>query len=397
MKRYIGTNVMGLRGPIITAEDNIVDIAVDTILKASEAGNFKIDDRDVVGLTESIVAKSMNNFATIDDITNDVKTKFNCDEVALIHPIMSRNRFAICLKGIARAFKKVYVLLSYPHDEVGNHLCDPDELDNFDINPYGEIVEEKEFKKCFPDTSHIFTNVDYIEYYKEIIEKAGAEAVMLFGNNERNILKYTKNILVCSIHTRIRTKEKLKNAGAEKIFCLSEILNAPVNGSGYNEKYGILGSNKSTENKIKLFPRDCEKIVYAIQDKILEKTGKKIEVLVYGDGAFKDPVGKIWELADPVVSPAFTDGLKGTPNEIKLKYIADNSFAGLKGEKLEEAIKEKIHNKGNNLVGSMESQGTTPRQLTDLIGSLCDLTSGSGDKGTPIVYIKGYFDNFSEE
>lgn len=397
MKRYIGTNVMGLRCPIITAEDNIVDIAVDTILKASEAGNFKIDDRDVVGLTESIVAKSMNNFATIDDITNDAKNKFNCDEVALIHPIMSRNRFAICLKGIARAFKKVYVLLSYPHDEVGNHLCDPDELDNFDINPYGEIVEEKEFKKCFPDTSHIFTKVDYIEYYKELIEEAGAEAVMLFGNNERNVLKYTKNILVCSIHTRIRTKEKLKNAGAEKIFCLSEILNTPVNGSGYNEKYGLLGSNKSTENKIKLFPRDCDNVVYAIQEKIKEKTGKKIEVLVYGDGAFKDPIGKIWELADPVVSPAFTDGLKGTPNEIKLKYIADNSFAGLKGEKLEEAIKEKIHNKGNNLVGSMESQGTTPRQLTDLIGSLCDLTSGSGDKGTPIVYIKGYFDNFSEE
>lgn len=397
MKRYIGTNVMGLRCPIIKAGDDIVDIAVDTILKASEAGNFKINDRDVVGLTESIVAKSMNNFATVDDITHDVKNKFNCDEVALIHPIMSRNRFAICLKGIAKAFKKVYVLFSYPHDEVGNHLCDPDELDNFDINPYGEIVEEKEFKKCFPNTKHIFTNVDYIEYYKEIIEEAGAEAVMLFGNNEKNVLKYTKNILVCSIHTRVRTKEKLKKAGAEKIFCLSEILDTSIDGSGFNEKYGLLGSNKSTENKIKLFPRDCEKIVYAIQDKILEKIGKKIEVLVYGDGAFKDPVGKIWELADPVVSPAFTDGLKGTPNEIKLKYIADNSFAELKGEELEEAIKEKIHNKDSNLVGSMESQGTTPRQLTDLIGSLCDLTSGSGDKGTPVVYIKGYFDNFSEE
>lgn len=395
MTRYIGTQAMGLRCKIIRPGDDIVDIAVDTVINAESSGSLKIEDNDIIGITEAVVAKAQNNFASIEDIKTDVKNKFNCDEIAVVHPIMSRNRFAICLKGIAGAVKKVFLLLSYPHDELGNHIISVEDLENSGLNPYGKIINEKKFREHFSNTKHIFTDIDYIEYYKKIIEDEGAEAEILFGNNVTEILNYCKNVLNCDIHTRDVSKTKLKNSGAQKVCSLSDILNKSVNGSGYNLKYGLLGSNKSTEDRVKLFPNNCQNIVEDIQKKIKEISGKKVHVLVYGDGAFKDPVGKIWELADPVVSPAFTKELSGTPNELKLKYIADNEYVDLEGDKLVDAMKEKIKNKDKNLKGSMETQGTTPRRLSDLIGSLCDLTSGSGDKGTPIVYIKGYFDSFA--
>lgn len=395
MNRMVGTVVRGLRAPIITKGDDIVNITVDTVLKSSEKENFPLKDRDIVGLTEAIVARAQGNYASVDHIAHDVKQKFESDTVGLIFPILSRNRFAICLKGIAKAFKKVYLMFSYPSDEVGNPLFDYDLLDEQGVNPWTDILTEKEFRGHFKNTKHIFTGVDYVEYYSDLIRDSGAEVEVIFANNPISILNYTKNIITCDIHTRNRSKRLLKSAGAETVYGLDDILNQPINGSGYNEKYGLLGSNKATEDTVKLFPRDCQSFVEKIQEKLLELTGKKIEVLVYGDGAFKDPVGKIWELADPVVSPGFTDGLTGTPSELKLKYLADNQFSHLKGDELRKAISDYIENKDSDLKDSMESQGTTPRKLTDLIGSLCDLTSGSGDKGTPIVYIQGYFDNYS--
>ncbi len=395
MDRLVGTVVRGLRAPIVSSGDNISQITVDSVLKASAAEGFSLRDRDIVAITESIVARAQSNYASIEDIAYDVKQKFETDTVGLIFPILSRNRFAICLKGIAKAFKKVYLMLSYPSDEVGNSFVDYDMLDAAEINPWKDVLTEEEFRKLFKDTSHIFTGVDYIEYYSQIIRESGAEAEVILSNNPTSILKYTDCVLTCDIHTRQRSKRLLKAAGARKVFGLDDIMTSSVNGSGYNSEYGLLGSNKATEDTVKLFPKDCVLLVNDIQSKLKEATGKTIEVMVYGDGAFKDPIGKIWELADPVVSPGYTDGLLGTPNELKLKYLADNQFAGLKGEELKNAITKSIENKNTDLKNSMDSQGTTPRRLTDLIGSLCDLTSGSGDKGTPIVYIQGYFDNYS--
>jgi F420-0:gamma-glutamyl ligase len=395
MERMVGTVVRGLRAPIITKGDNIVEITVETVLKASKAEGFSLRDRDVIGITETVVAKAQGNYANVDNIHKDVKKKFNCKTVGLVFPILSRNRFAVCLKGIARAFDKIYLMLSYPSDEVGNPLIDFDLLDKEGVNPWRDILTEKEFRSHFTDIKHVFTGIDYIEYYSNIIRENGAEVEVVFANNPVSILNYTKNVLTCDIHSRHRTKRLLKEAGALTVYGLDDILNEPVDGSGYNEKYGLLGSNKSTEDTVKLFPRDCQAVVENIQKKLFELTGKKIEVMVYGDGAFKDPVGKIWELADPVVSPGFTEGLKGTPKELKLKYLADNQFSHLKGEELKKAIAEYIEHKKCDLKDNMESQGTTPRRITDLLGSLCDLTSGSGDKGTPIIYIQGYFDNFS--
>lgn len=395
MDRLVGTVVRGLRAPIVSSGDNISQITVDSVLKASAAEGFSLRDRDIVAITESIVARAQSNYASIEDIAYDVKQKFETDTVGLIFPILSRNRFAICLKGIAKAFKKVYLMLSYPSDEVGNSFVDYDMLDAAEINPWKDVLTEEEFRKLFKDTSHIFTGVDYIEYYSQIIRESGAEAEVILSNNPTSILKYTDCVLTCDIHTRQRSKRLLKAAGAKKVFGLDDIMTSSVNGSGYNSEYGLLGSNKATEDTVKLFPKDCALLVNDIQSKLKEATGKTIEVMVYGDGAFKDPIGKIWELADPVVSPGYTDGLLGTPNELKLKYLADNQFAGLKGEELKNAITKSIENKNTDLKNSMDSQGTTPRRLTDLIGSLCDLTSGSGDKGTPIVYIQGYFDNYS--
>ena len=397
MSRMIGTVSRGVRAPIIKEGDNIVDIVTASVLEASADAGFSFNDRDIVAMTEAIVARAQGNYASVDDIAADVKGKFGGETVGVIFPILSRNRFAICLRGIAKGAKKIVLMLSYPSDEVGNHLISLDALDEKGVDPYKDVLSLEKYRELFGYEKHTFTGVDYVEYYQGLIEDCGAEAEIIFANNPKAILDYTKNVLCCDIHTRARTKRLLKNAGAEIVFGLDEILNAPVNGSGFNADYGLLGSNKATEDRIKLFPRDCQAVVDAIQAKLKAATGKTIEVMVYGDGAFKDPVGKIWELADPVVSPAYTSGLEGTPNELKLKYLADNDFAELSGEALKDAIKARITEKDDNLVGKMASEGTTPRRLTDLIGSLCDLTSGSGDKGTPIVFIQGYFDNYTTE
>ena len=399
MNRVYGTVSMGLRAPIIRQGDDLAKIVTDSVVEAMKVEGLTPRDRDVVCMTEAIVARAQGNYASVDDISKDVKNKFGGETVGVIFPILSRNRFAICLRGIAKGCKKVVLMLSYPSDEVGNHLVDIDLLDEKGINPYTDVLTEKEWRELFGSLKHTFTGVDYIEYYSNLIRESGAEVEVIFANDCRAILKYTKNVLCCDIHSRARSKRLLKKAGAETVFGLDDIMTESIDGSGWNARYGLLGSNKATEDTVKLFPREeCQKLVENIQKKLLEVTGKHIEVMVYGDGAFKDPVGKIWELADPVVSPAYTPGLEGTPNELKLKYLADNDFAGLSGKELQEAIKGKIMQKdGSSLVGNMVSQGTTPRRLTDLIGSLCDLISGSGDKGTPIVYIQGYFDNYTNE
>jgi len=397
LERVVGTVIRGLRCPIIKQGDNIEEIVVESVLKASEAEGFTIMDRDIVTITESIVARAQGNYATVDNIATDIKAKFAEDTIGVIFPILSRNRFAINLRGIAKgASKKIVLMLSYPSDEVGNHLVDIDLLDEKGVNPWSDVLTEEKFRELLGYNKHQFTGVDYIEYYKALVEECGKECEIIFSNNPKTILEYTKSVLTCDIHTRFRTKRILKANGAEKVYSLDDILTSSIDGSGYNEKYGLLGSNKSTEDTIKLFPRNCQPVVDKIQAILKEKTGKDVEVMIYGDGAFKDPVGKIWELADPVVSPAYTKGLEGTPNEVKLKYLADNEFADLKGEELKKAISEYIQNKESNLVGNMVSQGTTPRRLTDLIGSLSDLTSGSGDKGTPVIYIQGYFDNYTK-
>ncbi|MBE6837530.1 MAG: F420-0--gamma-glutamyl ligase [Ruminococcus sp.] len=397
MSRMIGTVSRGVRAPIIRNGDDIVEIVTNSVLEASKDGGFEIRDRDIVAMTEAIVARAQGNYATVEDIAADVKAKFGGETVGIIFPILSRNRFAICLRGIAKGAKKIVLMLSYPSDEVGNHLVSYDQLDEKGINPYTDVLSLEKYREFFGYEKHTFTGVDYVEYYEQLIRESGADCEIVFANNPKAVLDYTKNVLCCDIHTRARTKRILKAAGAEIVLGLDEILNAPVNGSGYNESYGLLGSNKATEDQVKLFPRECQPVVDAIAKKLKDATGKNVEVMVYGDGAFKDPIGKIWELADPVVSPAYTAGLEGTPNELKLKYLADNEFSNLSGDALKEAIKEKITEKDGNLVGQMASEGTTPRRLTDLIGSLCDLTSGSGDKGTPIVYIQGYFDNYTTE
>ena len=397
MERKVGTISRGIRCPIIREGDDLVAMTVTSVLEAAESEGFELRDRDVIALTESIVARSQGNYASVQDIADDVKAKLGGETVGVIFPILSRNRFAINLKGIAMGCKKVVLMLSYPSDEVGNALLTYDQLDDAGINPYSDVLTLEKYRELFGENVHEFTGVDYVEYYSSIVKEAGAEVEVIFANNPREILKYTDCVINCDIHTRVRTKRILRENGAKVVCGLDDILTAPVNGSGFNEKYGLLGSNKSTEDKIKLFPQECKDLVVAIQASILEKTGKHVEVMVYGDGAFKDPQGKIWELADPVVSPAFTDGLIGTPNELKLKYLADNDFANLSGAELKEAISNSIKSKQDNLVGNMASQGTTPRQLTDLIGSLCDLTSGSGDKGTPVILIQGYFDNYTND
>ena len=397
MSRMIGTTSRGVRAPIIRQGDDIVDIVVSSVLEASRDEGFPIRDRDVVAMTEAVVARAQGNYASVDDIAADVRQKLGGETVGVIFPILSRNRFAICLRGIAKGAKKIVLMLSYPSDEVGNHLVSLDALDEKGIDPYRDVLTLERYRELFGYGKHTFTGVDYVAYYEELITSCGAEAEIIFANDPRAVLPYAKNVLCCDIHSRFRTKRLLKKAGAEVVLGLDEILNAPVNGSGYNAEYGLLGSNKATEDQVKLFPRDCAPVVEAIQRKLYDATGKVVEVMVYGDGAFKDPVGKIWELADPVVAPAYTAGLEGTPNELKLKYLADNEFSALSGDALKEAIKEKIQEKDDNLVGKMASEGTTPRRLTDLIGSLCDLTSGSGDKGTPIVYISGYFDNYTAD
>ena len=397
MERRIGTVSRGVRCPIIREGDNLMEIVVDSVIAAAESEGFALRDRDVIGITESIVARAQGNYASVEDIAADVKAKLGGETVGVIFPILSRNRFAIVLKGIAMGCKKVVLMLSYPSDEVGNALLTYDQLDEAGVNPYSDVLSLEKYRELFGNKVHEFTGVDYIDYYSQIVRDAGAEVEVVFANQAKTILNYTDCVINCDIHTRVRTKRILRDAGAKIVCGLDDILTAPVNGSGCNTKYGLLGSNKSTEDKIKLFPNECKDLVLAIQNSLLEKTGKLIEVMVYGDGAFKDPQGKIWELADPVVSPAFTDGLIGTPNELKLKYLADNDFANLSGAELKEAISKSIKAKDDNLVGSMASQGTTPRQLTDLIGSLCDLTSGSGDKGTPIILIQGYFDNYTAD
>ena len=395
MERKVGTISRGIRCPIIREGDNLANIVVESVLDAATSEGFELRDRDVISLTESIVARSQGNYASVEAIASDVREKLGGETIGVIFPILSRNRFAICLKGIAMGAKKVVLMLSYPSDEVGNQLVSLDKLDEAGINPYSDVLTLEKYRELFGENKHEFTGVDYVEYYGQLIREAGAEVEIIFANNPRTILDYTKNVMTCDIHTRARTKRILKAAGAERVCGMDDILTAPVDGSGCNERYGLLGSNKSTEGMIKLFPRECRDLVDEIQKQILDKTGKHVEVMVYGDGAFKDPQGKIWELADPVVSPAFTDGLRGTPNEVKLKYLADNDFKDLSGEALKEAISKRIKEKSDNLVGDMASQGTTPRQLTDLIGSLCDLTSGSGDKGTPVVLVQGYFDNYT--
>ena len=396
MSRTFGTVSIGLRAPIIREGDDMVKIVTDTVLEAMKNDGLAPRDRDIVAMTEAIVARAQGNYATIDAIAKDVRNKLGGETVGVIFPILSRNRFSICLRGIASGCKKIVLMLSYPADEVGNHLIDIDMLDKNGIDPYRDVLTEERYRALFGYVKHPFTGVDYVEYYSQLIRECGAEVEVVFANDPRAIVNYTKNVLNCDIHTRARTKRQLIAAGAEKVFGLDEIMTESVDGSGFNARYGLLGSNKATETTVKLFPQDCQDMVLAIQEKLLELTGKHIEVMVYGDGAFKDPVGKIWELADPGVSPAYTPGLEGTPNELKLKYLADNDFADLSGKELQEAIKAKIQQKdGSSLVGNMAAQGTTPRRLTDLIGSLCDLTSGSGDKGTPIVYIQGYFDNYT--
>lgn len=395
MERKIGTVSRGVRCPIIREGDDLAKIVVDSIIEAAESENIEIRDRDVVSVTESVVARSQGNYASIDAVAKDVENKFGKDTIGVIFPITSRNRFSICLKGIARGAKKIVLMLSYPSDEVGNQLISLDLIDEKGVNPYSDVLSLEKYRELFGENKHEFTGVDYVDYYSSLIKAEGCEVEVIFANQAKAILDYTDKVLTCDIHTRARTKRILKANGAKVVYGLDDILTESVDGSGYNTKYGLLGSNKSTEDTIKLFPNECKDLVLDIQKQLLDKTGKHVEVMVYGDGAFKDPQGKIWELADPVVSPAFTDGLIGTPNELKLKYLADNDFKDLSGEALKEAISERIKHKDGNLVGNMASQGTTPRQLTDLIGSLCDLTSGSGDKGTPIVWIQGYFDNYT--
>lgn len=395
MERLVGTVSRGVRAPIIRENDDICKIVVESVINASISEGFSLRDKDVVGITEAVVARAQGNYATVDDIATDIKAKFPDGTFGVVFPILSRNRFSICLKGIARGAKKIVLMLSYPSDEVGNHLVSLDQLDEHNVNPWSDVLTEEKYRELFGYQKHHFTGVDYVAYYKELVEQEGCECEIIFANDVRTILNYTENVLCCDIHSRIRSKRLLKAKGANLVYGLDDVLTEPVNGSGYNKDYGLLGSNKATEDKIKLFPRDGQVIVEEIQKQLKEKTGKTIEVLVYGDGAFKDPVGKIWELADPVVAPFYTSGLVGQPNELKLKYLADNDFADLSGEELKKAISESIKQKDSNLVGSMASQGTTPRQLTDLIGSLCDLTSGSGDKGTPIILIQGYFDNYT--
>ena len=396
MERRVGTISRGIRCPIIREGDNMVDICVNSVLEAAEYEGFELRDRDVIAMTESIVARAQGNYCTIQDIADDVKAKLGGETVGVIFPILSRNRFSIVLKGIAMGAKKVVIMLSYPSDEVGNALITYDQLDESGVNPYSDVLTVEKYRELFVENKHEFTGVDYVDYYTKLVEDAGAEVEIIFANQAKTILDYTDCVINCDIHTRARTKRILKAAGAKVVCGMDDLMNAPVNGSGCNEKYGLLGSNKSTEDKIKLFPRECTDLVEAVQAQILEKTGKHVEVMGYGDGAFKDPQGKIWELADPVVSPAYTSGLIGTPNELKLKYLADNDFANLSGAELKEAISKSIKAKEANLVGNMASQGTTPRQLTDLLGSLCDLTSGSGDKGTPIILVQGYFDNYTD-
>ncbi|PID16090.1 F420-0--gamma-glutamyl ligase [Sporosarcina sp. P34] len=395
MGRVVGTVVRGLRCPIINEGDNIDQIVVDSVLEASKKENITFQDKDIVSITESIVARAQGNYATIDDIAKDIEAKFGDDTIGVIFPILSRNRFGNCLRGVAKGAKKIVLMLSYPSDEVGNHLVELDRLDEKGVNPWTDVLTETEFREHFGDNKHPFTGVDYIEYYKSLMDEFGVEHEVIFSNNARTILDYTKTVLTCDIHTRFRTKRILEANGAEKIYGLDDILKTSIDGSGYNEEFGLLGANKAQEDSIKLFPHSCQPIVDNIQNMLKKETGKHIEVMIYGDGAFKDPVGKIWELADPVVSPAYTNGLDGIPNEVKLKYLADNDFSELRGDELKKAVSDFIENKDSNLMGSMASQGTTPRKLTDLIGSLSDLTSGSGDKGTPIVFIQGYFDNFT--
>jgi len=394
-ERRVGTVSRGIRCPIIREGDNLAEIVATSVLEAAEIEGFELRDRDVISITESIVARAQGNYASVDNIAADVRTKLGGGTVGVIFPILSRNRFAICLRGIARGAKKIVLMLSYPSDEVGNELVSLDKIDAAGVNPYSDILSLEKYRELFGVNKHEFTGIDYVQYYSDIIREEGAEVEVVFANQPKAILDYTDCVLNCDIHSRARTKRILREAGAKIVCGLDDIMNAPVDGSGCNEKYGLLGSNKSTEDKIKLFPKECKDLVLDIQERVLKASGKHVEVMVYGDGAFKDPQGKIWELADPVVSPAFTDGLVGTPNELKLKYLADNDFKDLSGEELKKAISESIKSKGDNLVGNMASQGTTPRQLTDLIGSLCDLTSGSGDKGTPVVLVQGYFDNYT--
>ena len=396
MTRRIGTISRGLRAPIIKSGDDLEKIVVDTLMDCINNNDFQIGNKDVLAITESILARAQNNYATIDQLATDVKNKLGEDTIGLVFPILSRNRFAICLKGIARAAKKVVLMLSYPSDEVGNHLLNLDLLDQKGINPYTDVLTQQQFENIFGRSKHTFTGVDYVNYYKSLIEEQGAEAEIIFANNPRKIIEYTDKVLCCDIHTRTRSKRLIKQAGASVVLGLDDLLTSSVNGSGYNPNYGILGSNKATEDTIKLFPIHCQEFVEKVQKDIKERTGKTIEVMIYGDGAFKDPVGKIWELADPVVSPGYTLGLVGQPNELKLKYMADNEFGNLQGEELKQAIEKAIKEKDANLVGQMKTEGTTPRRLTDLLGSLCDLTSGSGDKGTPFIYIQGYFDNYTD-
>lgn len=397
MERKIGTKSMGIRCPIIREGDALADIVVTSVLEAAASENFSLRERDVIAVTESVVARAQGNYAPVSAIAADVRAKFGGGTVGVIFPILSRNRFAICLRGIAMGAKKIVMMLSYPSDEVGNELVSLDKIDASGVNPYSDVLSLERYRALFGENRHPFTGVDYVEYYSKLITEAGAEAEVIFANNPRAILSYTKNVLTCDIHTRARTKRILREAGAETVYGIDDILRAPIDGCGYNESFGLLGSNKATENTVKLFPRDCEPFVLDIQKQILEKTGKHVEVMVYGDGAFKDPVGKIWELADPCVGVAYTPGLSGTPNELKLKYLADNDFGNLSGDALKAAIEQRIREKKSNLVGDMASEGTTPRRLTDLIGSLCDLTSGSGDKGTPVILVQGYFDNLTTE
>lgn len=395
--RKVGTVSRGIRTPIIRQGDDLAKIVTQSVLEAAEAEKFPLEDRDVVAVTESVVARAQGNYCSIDDIATDVKTKLGGDTVGVIFPILSRNRFAICLRGIAKGSKKVVLMLSYPSDEVGNELVSLDKVDAAGVNPYSDVLTLEKYRQLFGENKHPFTGIDYVQYYYDLVKESGAECEIIFANQAKTILQYAKNIITCDIHTRARTKRILKAAGAKVVCGLDDLMTASVNGSGFNAKYGLLGSNKAKEDQIKLFPRECQDLVYNIHEQLKAATGKNIEVMVYGDGAFKDPQGKIWELADPVVSPAFTKGLVGTPNELKLKYLADNDFKDLKGEALKKAIQESIKAKDQNLKGNMASEGTTPRQLTDLIGSLCDLTSGSGDKGTPVVLVQGYFDNYTNE
>ena len=396
MERLVGTVSRGIRAPIIREGDDMAQIVVDSVVAAAEHTPFKLYDRDVIAVTEAVVARAQGNYATVEQIAADVKAKYGDHPVGVVFPILSRNRFSVCLRGIAMGAKKIVLMLSYPADEVGNHLIDLDMLDEKGVNPYTDVLSEAKYRELFGYTKHVFTGVDYLEYYKQLVLDSDCEVEVVLANDCRAILDYTKHVLCCDIHSRVRSKRLLKQAGAELVLGLDELMTSGIDGSGYNESYGLLGSNKATEDKVKLFPRDCQPVVDRIQQGILEKTGKQVEVMIYGDGAFKDPVGKIWELADPVVSPAYTAGLEGQPNEVKLKYLADNDFAHLSGDALKGAISDYIRHKDSDLTGQMVSQGTTPRRLTDLIGSLCDLTSGSGDKGTPIVLVQGYFDNYTK-